>query len=95
MTTNYERLLGTPERAAEALSDAGTCWGTLTGEIACGHPCEGRCPMWELEGGAERCLSERPEKWREWLEGEAEPLLEACNAVMEEFPNTMRMLEES
>lgn len=31
MTTNYEKHFGDPQRAAETLSDAGICWGTLTG----------------------------------------------------------------
>ncbi len=79
MTTNFQRLFGDPARAAEALSNAGVCWGTLTDEIACGDPCAGRCPMWEAADGAERCLSERPEKWREWLEGGAD-----CQEIMKE-----------
>ena len=40
MTTNYEKHFGDPLRVAETLSNAGICWGTLTGEIPCGEPCE-------------------------------------------------------
>lgn len=37
MTTNYEKHFGDPLRVAETLSNAGICWGTLTGEIGRAH----------------------------------------------------------
>lgn len=65
MTTNYEKHFGDPLRVAETLSNAGSCWGTLTGEIPCGEPCE-ECPMYD----GEKC-DDSVEKWLRWLESEA------------------------
>lgn len=65
MTTNYEKHFGDPLRVAETLSNAGICWGTLTGEIPCGEPCE-QCPMHD----GEKC-DDSVKKWLKWLEGEA------------------------
>lgn len=65
MTTNYQRHLGDPLRVAETLSSAGICWGTLTGEIPCGDPCED-CPMHD----GEKC-DDSVERWLEWLDSEA------------------------
>lgn len=64
MTTNYQKLFGDSLRAAETLSVAGICWGTLTGEVPCGDPC-GPCPMHD----GEKC-DDGVGKWLEWLEGE-------------------------
>ena len=74
MTTNYQKHFGGPLRVAETLSNAGICWGTLTGEIGCGDPCE-PCPLWdasESKPWKPRCKGDDAEKWQEWLESEAE-----------------------
>ncbi|MEY8460120.1 hypothetical protein AALA69_03200 [Eggerthellaceae bacterium 24-137] len=68
MTTNYEKLLGDPGRAAETLAEANICWGTLTGEIDCGDPCE-PCPLYKALDGGEKC-DDSVGKWLEWLEVE-------------------------
>lgn len=76
MTTNYQKHFGDPLRVAETLSDAGICWGTLTGEIGCGEPCDG-CPLHDVavryeDGEEERlCYCGRVEDWLNWLESEA------------------------
>ena len=70
MTTNYQRHFGGSLRAAETLSSAGICWGTLTGEIPCGDPC-GPCPMHEAGSDGEKC-DDGVERWLEWLESEVE-----------------------
>ena len=69
MTTNYEKYFGNLLRVAETLSDAGICWGTLTGEIPCGEPCD-QCPMYEADSYGEKC-DDSVEKWLEWMESEA------------------------
>lgn len=69
MTTNYKSNFGDPLRAAETLSSAGICWGTLTGEIGCGEPCD-QCPMYDADSDGEKC-DDSVEKWLEWLEMEA------------------------
>lgn len=69
MTTNYKSNFGDPLRAAETLSSAGICWGTLTGEIGCGEPCD-QCPMYDADSDGEKC-DDSFEKWLEWLEMEA------------------------
>lgn len=74
MTTNYEKHFGDPLRVAETLSSAGICWGTLTGEIDCGDPCD-PCPLWDAgedRPWKSRCKGDDAEKWQEWLEKEAE-----------------------
>lgn len=68
MTTNYQKLFGDPGRAAETLTGASICWGTLTGEIDCGDSCE-PCPMYEATGNVEKC-DDSAVKWKEWLESE-------------------------
>ena len=68
MTTNYEKHFGGPLRVAETLSNAGSCWGTLTEEISCGEPCD-QCPMYEADSDGEKC-DDSVEKWLEWLEME-------------------------
>lgn len=70
MTTNYKSNFGDPLRAAETLSNAGICWGTLTGEIGCGEPCD-QCPMYDADSDGEKC-DDSVEKWLEWLESEVE-----------------------
>ena len=65
MTTNYQRRFGDPLRAAETLSSAGICWGTLTGEIGCGEPCD-QCPMYDADSDGEKC-DDSVERWLEWL----------------------------
>lgn len=70
MTSNYQVHFGDPLRAAETLSSAGICWGTLTGEIPCGDPC-GPCPMHEAGSDGEKC-DDSVERWLEWLLREAE-----------------------
>ena len=65
MQTNYEKHFGGPLRVAETMSNAGICWGTLSGEIPCGDPCE-ECPMYD----GDKC-ADSVEKWLKWLEGEA------------------------
>lgn len=69
MTTNYEKHFGDPLRVAETLSNAGICWGTLTGEIPCGDPCN-PCPMYRES--TRLCDAGSVEKWLEWLESEVE-----------------------
>ena len=69
MATNYEKHFGDPLRVAETLSNAGICWGTLTGEIPCGDPCN-PCPMYRES--TRLCDAGSVEKWLEWLESEVE-----------------------
>lgn len=74
MTTNYERRFGSTELAAEALAEANICWGTMTGEIGCGDPCD-PCPLWdagEERPWKSRCKGDNADKWLEWLESEEE-----------------------
>ena len=72
MTTNYQSDFGDPLRAAETLSSAGICWGTLTGEILCGDPCED-CPMHD----GKKCDDSKLGEWTN--EGQAVKILEEAD----------------
>lgn len=87
MITNYQKHFGDLENASETLGEiCRTCPASRAGEI-----CDEACPLY-VPGFI--CNGD-PRAFTEWLKSEASPFVEACNAVMGEYPNTIRMLEES
>lgn len=93
MTTNYQKHFGDPARAARTLFEI---FGKVADAVNLSDECCDFCDLFSPCGECpfeNMCASE--EGIAAFLGNEAVPFMEACNAVMEGYPNAMRMLEES